>query len=94
MSYRHSLLEVAVARYLTSEYFLGLAPMTRKKRRNVLKHMCAEVRRLSEISEAEISATEARKELHSTVDLPPSDPDPPHSAPRRGSPRRRNWITA
>jgi hypothetical protein len=56
MSNRHdpSSLDAAITSYLTSKYFTELAPGTQRMRRNLLKNICAEVRRLSaaEISEA------------------------------------------
>ena len=83
MSNRHNLssLEAAVTGYLTSKYFTELAPGTQRMRRNLLKNMCAEVRRLSA---AEIS--EARNEIPSEA--------PARSVPWRLAHRRRGWTTA
>ena len=79
---RHDLgcLAVAITSYLTSKYFTELAPGTQRMRRNLLKNICAEVRRLSA---AEIS--EARNEIPSET--------PAHSVPWR-PPQRRSWRTA
>jgi hypothetical protein len=83
MSNRHnpSSLDAAITSYLTSEYFTGLAPATQRMRRNLLKNMRAEVRRLSA---AEIS--EARNEIPSET--------PARSVPWRPVHQRRNWRTA
>jgi hypothetical protein len=53
MSSHNLSLDAAIASYLTSKYFTELAPGTQRMRRNLLKNICAEVRRLSaaEISE-------------------------------------------
>ena len=74
-------LDAAVACYLTSQYFAELAPGTQRMRRNLLKNICAEVRRLSA---AEIS--EARNEIPSEA--------PARSVPWRLAHRRRGWTTA
>jgi hypothetical protein len=81
-------LDAAITAYLRSEYFAGLSPLTRSKRRGVLRNMRAEVQRLSaaEISEAEISAAPARNEIPSET--------PARSVPWRPVHRRRNWTTA
>ena len=76
-----SSLDAAVTIYLTSKYFTELAPGTQRMRRNLLKNICAEVRRLSA---AEIS--EARNEIPSET--------PARSVPWRPVHQRRNWTTA
>jgi hypothetical protein len=76
-----SSLDAAVTSYLTSKYFTELAPGTQRMRRNLLKNICAEVRRLSA---AEIS--EARNEIPSET--------PARSAPWRPVHQRQNWRTA
>jgi hypothetical protein len=76
-----SSLDDAVTIYLTSKYFTELAPGTRSMRRNLLKNMCAEVRRLCA---PEISET--RNEIPSET--------PTRSVPSRPVHQRRNWITA
>ena len=83
MSNRHnpSSLDAAVTSYLTSKYFTELAPGTQRMRRNLLKNICAEVRRLSA---AEIS--EARNEIPSET--------PARSVPWRPVHQRRSWRTA
>ena len=73
--------EAAVASYLHSAYFADLAPMTRAKRRGLLRNICDHVRRLSA---AEIP--EARNEIPSET--------PAHSVPWRPVHQRRNWTTA
>jgi hypothetical protein len=79
-------LDAAVTSYLTSKYFTELAPGTQRMRRNLLKNICAEVRRLSADGPSE---------------TPPPDPAPPpdleclaRSKPWRPMHQRRNWRTA
>ncbi len=76
-----SSLDAAITSYLTSKYFTELAPGTQRMRRNLLKNICAEVRRLSA---AEIS--EARNEIPSET--------PARSVPWRPVHQRRSWRTA
>ena len=75
-----SSLDDAVTIYLTSKYFTELAPGTQRMRRNLLKNICAEVRRLSA---AEIS--EARNEIPSET---------PTRSAWRPARQRRSWSTA
>ena len=82
MSNRHnpSSLDAAITSYLT-KYFTELAPGTQRMRRNLLKNIRAEVRRLWA---AETS--EARNEIPSET--------PARSVPWRPVHQRRNWRTA
>jgi hypothetical protein len=91
-------LDAAIALYLSSKYFSELAPMTRSKRRGVLRNMRAEVQRLSaEISEAEISAAAVRNEIFSETltgnAFPVASAAPARSAPRQPG-HRRSWLTS
>jgi hypothetical protein len=85
MSDRHDSLDAAVTTYLTSKYFTELAPGTQRMRRNLLKNICAEVRRLSV---AEIS--EARNEIPSETPARSTPWRPVHQRPARDQ-RRPTW---
>jgi len=88
MSSHNLSLDAAITSYLTSKYFTELAPGTQRMRRNLLKNICAEVRRLSA---AEIS--EARNEIPS--ETPASSAETPtRSLPWRPVHQRRSWRTA
>jgi hypothetical protein len=78
MSSRPISLDDAISLYVGSTYFSELAPMTRSKRRGVLRNMRAEVQRLSG---AEISQTPSGTLAHSGRRA--------HQRPTRGS-----WRTA
>jgi hypothetical protein len=91
MSNRHnpSSLDAAITSYLTSKYFTELAPGTQRMRRNLLKNIRAEVRRLSA---AEIS--EARNEIPSETPARSVPWRPVHQRPAYQRPARGSWRTA
>jgi hypothetical protein len=79
-------LDDAIAIYLASKYFADLAPVTRRLRRNLLKNVRAEVRRLCSAEISEAARNEARNEIPSETSA--------RSAPWRPAHQRGSWRTA